>query len=385
MKVLHYFDIIVALTRLFGVSKWLWSSRCFSTSTVIPAAKQGLLDRLKDGGSVVIAEGYLWELERRGFLQFGNFLPEVVLEKPEAVEMLHEEFALAGSDVMEAFTYYAHREMMKLRGREKDVERLNRTALSLARKVADKYDKLMAGGLSNTPLYKEHDEDNHQRIYDMFKEQVEWAVEEGAINLLERLFDFVWRGLPAVITIAAHFPDRTTDEVPIPEACKRLEDQGASVVGLNCSRGPDVMMPLIREVKNACKGPIAALPVPYRTTGKQKTFFSVTDPKTGKLVYPDNLDCVRCTRVDIRQFAEDAKAAGIQYIGLCCGNSASLTREVAEVYGKNPPASKYTTNATESFIFGDKVDEEMRKVAKFMKGEIKLIVGLKFFEAMVST
>ena len=63
-----------------------------------------MLDRLKDGGSVVIAEGYLWELERRGFLQFGNFLPEVVLEKPEAVEMLHEEFALAGSDVMEAFT-----------------------------------------------------------------------------------------------------------------------------------------------------------------------------------------------------------------------------------------------------------------------------------------
>lgn len=65
---------------------------------------QGLLERLKDGGSVVCAEGYLWELERRGFLQFGNFLPEVVLEKPKAVEMLHEEFALAGSDVIEAFT-----------------------------------------------------------------------------------------------------------------------------------------------------------------------------------------------------------------------------------------------------------------------------------------
>jgi hypothetical protein len=62
--------------------------------------------------------------------------------------------------------------MMNLRGREKDLERLNRTALSLARKVADKYDKLMAGGLSNTPLYKEHDEGNHQKIYDMFKVSV---------------------------------------------------------------------------------------------------------------------------------------------------------------------------------------------------------------------
>lgn len=51
-----------------------------------------------------MAEGYTWELERRGLLQFGNYMPEVVIEKPEAIEMLHEEFALAGSDVIEACT-----------------------------------------------------------------------------------------------------------------------------------------------------------------------------------------------------------------------------------------------------------------------------------------
>lgn len=92
----------------------------------------------------------------------------------------------------------------------------------------------------------------------------------------------------------------------------------------------------------------------------------------GKAVYPDNLDCVRCTRSDIREFAEKAKAIGIQYIGLCCGNSAILTREVAEVYGKNPPASKYATTTQKSFIFGDaagEYGEEMRKLARFMKGE----------------
>lgn len=93
---------------------------------------------------------------------------------------------------------------------------------------------------------------------------------------------------------------------------------------------------------------------------------------SGKLVYPDNLDCVRCTRSEIREFAEKAKAIGIQYIGLCCGNSANLTRELAEVYGKNPPASKYATSTQKSFIFGDaagEYGEEMRKLAKFMKGE----------------
>lgn len=60
-------------------------------------------------------------------------------------------------------------------------------------------------------------------------------------------------GLPAVITMAAHIPDKTTDDIPITEALKRLEDQGAAVVGLNCSRGPAVMMPLMREIRKVCK------------------------------------------------------------------------------------------------------------------------------------
>ena len=56
-----------------------------------------------------------------------------------------------------------------------------------------------------------------------------------------------------MITLAAFVPDRTTDEVPIPEACRRLEEGGASVVGINCARGPAVMLPLLREIRKACK------------------------------------------------------------------------------------------------------------------------------------
>ena len=64
----------------------------------------GLLERLKDGGNVVIAEGYMWELERRGYVQFGSLGPQVVIDHPSTVRNLHEEFAHAGSDVIEAFT-----------------------------------------------------------------------------------------------------------------------------------------------------------------------------------------------------------------------------------------------------------------------------------------
>ena len=69
----------------------------------VPTA--GLMERLSDG-VVICAEGYLFELERRGYLQAGAFVPEVVIEHPEQVSGLHREFVHAGSDVVEAFTYY---------------------------------------------------------------------------------------------------------------------------------------------------------------------------------------------------------------------------------------------------------------------------------------
>ena len=69
-----------------------------------PPNKPSLADRL-ELGPVICAEGYLFELERRGYLQAGAFVPEVVLEEPQLVGQLHREFVHAGSDVVEAFTY----------------------------------------------------------------------------------------------------------------------------------------------------------------------------------------------------------------------------------------------------------------------------------------
>ena len=69
---------------------------------------KSLLDRLKTD-VVLVAEGYVFELERRGYLKAGPFVPEVVLEYPAAVKELHHEFLRAGTDVVVACTYYGHR------------------------------------------------------------------------------------------------------------------------------------------------------------------------------------------------------------------------------------------------------------------------------------
>src|SRR5687767_5275949 len=140
---------------------------------------RGLRERL-DTDVVVGAEGYLFELERRGYLKGGPFVPEVVLDHPDAVRELHREFLRAGAEVMVAFTYYGHREKLRSIGREDDLEPLNRHALAIAGEVADEGGALLAGNLCNTWAYDPDDtETSGAVVREMYREQVAWAVEAG--------------------------------------------------------------------------------------------------------------------------------------------------------------------------------------------------------------
>src|ERR1043165_6767356 len=132
--------------------------------------KPGLLERL-EAGPVICAEGYLFELERRGYLQAGAFVPEVVLDHPESVAQLHRDFVHAGSDVVEALTYYAHREKLRIIGREQDLEPINRRALEIAKSVARETGALFAGDICNTNVYDPADPATHKAVRALFGQQ----------------------------------------------------------------------------------------------------------------------------------------------------------------------------------------------------------------------
>lgn len=313
-----------------------------------------------------MAEGYLFEFERRGYLRAGAFVPEVVLEHPALVKSLHEEFVHAGSDVVLAFQYYGHREKLRVIGREPDLERLNRTALRLAREVADQTGTLMAGDLCNTTVYQRHNAQAIEESAKIFKEQVEWAVQGGADYIVAETFSELGearlaleavqkygQGLPAAVSLITHDGESTFDGVPYEVACRQLEEAGAAVVGLNCGRGPATMLPIVKRIREACKGPIMALPVPYRCTDQYPIFQSLVDQYTGQKAFPADLPACACSRADIARFAQQAKELGVQYVGLCCGNASHYLRVLAEGYGRKPPASRFSPNMKEHFIFGE--------------------------------
>ena len=326
----------------------------------------GLLERLEQG-PVICAEGYLFELERRGYLQAGAFVPEVVLEHPELVAQLHREFVHAGSDVVEAFTYYAHREKLRLIGRENDLEPINRQALALAKDVAEESGALFAGDICNTNVYLPEDESSHREVRSMFEEQVGWAVDAGVDLIIAETYSWLdeallglevvkQAGLPAVVTLAIHREPVTREGVEPAEACARLADAGADVVGLNCIRGPKTMLPLLESITTAVDVPVAGLPVPYRTSPEEPTFQSLRDPHYDAFPdgrpFPTALDPFLCNRYEIADFAREAHAIGVSYLGVCCGNGPHLTRSMAEALGRTPPASRFSPDMSKHAFLG---------------------------------
>ena len=160
------------------------------------------LSAMLEQGPVVCAEGYLFECERRGYLQAGAFVPEVVLDHPEVVEGLHREFVHAGSDVVEAFTYYGHRQKLRVIGKEDILEPLNRQALSIAGKVASETGTLLAGNLCNTNVY-EPGTPAAGEAKAAFEEQVAWAAEAGADMIIAETFSWLGEALLALEAITA--------------------------------------------------------------------------------------------------------------------------------------------------------------------------------------
>jgi betaine-homocysteine S-methyltransferase len=328
---------------------------------------KGILERLAQG-VVLGAEGYVFELERRGYIKAGPYVPEVVLDFPDAVKELHREFMRAGSEVMVALTYYAHREKLKDVGRENDLEELNRQAIRLAKEVAREGDALVAGNICNTWAYDpQNARETSSIVRAMYEEQLTWAVEEGIDFVIAETNDYLGEALialevikelklPAMVTLASVQHNATRDGYDYVEACKILADHGADIVGLNCDRGPETMLPIIEKICATVSCYVAAQPVPYKTSALAPTFESLCTPD-GEQAFPIMLEPFLCNRFEMAAFARKAQALGVNYIGICCGGAPHYVRAIAEALGRATPASKYSPAMELHPMLGTQVDD----------------------------
>ena len=215
----------------------------------------------------------------------------------------------------------------------------------------------------------------------MFDEQIRWSKEEGVDYIIAETLITLGEakialevikshGLPAVVTMTVYARStdgtfKTLDDVEIGVALKELLDNGATLVGVNCSLGPVTMLEVIEEVIKFCPPEkVCALPIAYRTTKKEPSFFVLTDDTcpANNPVYPRGLEPFCVSPVEIEEFTKRCLELGLKYLGICCGNSGELTRTMAMTMGKTPPASKYYRPTTFGTTPG--LLEKLRKEGK---------------------
>jgi betaine-homocysteine S-methyltransferase len=117
------------------------------------------------------------------------------------------------------------------------------------------------------------------------------------------------------------------------ECARKLVDAGADVVGVNCLRGPEQALPIVKEMRAAVSSYVVSQPVAYRTSPEKPDFTSLPE-------FPLALDPLQLTRADMANYAREAQSLGVNYIGSCCGSVAAHVKEMAKALGKLPETDR---------------------------------------------
>ncbi len=158
------------------------------------------IQQLIQDGPAIGDGGYLIELERRGYVDSGSgrervgtgrgsgqFTPEVAIEHPEALQELHREFLNAGSQVLQALTFFGTREKLNRAGYGSQVEEINAAAVQLAKEVAGDR-ALVAGSVSRTQLVEREGMEALPKAADHIAEQIRLLKDAGVDFLILETF-----------------------------------------------------------------------------------------------------------------------------------------------------------------------------------------------------
>jgi 5-methyltetrahydrofolate--homocysteine methyltransferase len=288
--------------------------------------------------------------------QYNGCNDYLVISYPAAVEEVHRAFLEVGVDVIETDTFRANRITMKEYGLQERVVEINRSAASLARRLADEYSttparagqsqgmalpRFVAGSIGPSgklPSANDPELSNisFDELADVFREQAVGLIRGGVDLLLIETSQDILEVKAAITGIQAAFSETgiylpiqaqvtldTTGRMllgtDIEAALTTLEGMGIDVIGLNCSTGPEHM----RE--------------PIRILGEQATLPVSCIPNAG---LPLNVDGQAVYPLEPEPFAaalaEFVTRNQISVVGGCCGTTPAHLKLLVEKVGSLP-------------------------------------------------
>lgn len=246
------------------------------------------------------------------------------IEHPDVVMGIQKAYIEAGAKILYAPTFGANRIKLKEYGLENEIEYLNKELVALSKKAADGK-ALIAGDLTMTGQIPYPVGDVPFEVFvDTYKEQARFLVEAGvdlmvietmmslqecraAVLAIREVCD-----LPIMATLTYNEDGRTLYGTPPEVAINVLQSLGVDAVGVNCSTGPEGMVPIVEKMAEYATIPLIAKP----NAG-------LPELEGNETVY----------RMSAEEFARTGKKlieAGAAMVGGCCGTTPEHIKALAE-------------------------------------------------------
>src|ERR1700677_1030620 len=276
----------------------------------------------------VLADGAMGTvLNARGVVTNRSY-DELNLSDPNLILAVHEEYLLAGAEILETNTFGANRFRLTRHGLGAKVEEINAAGVRLARQAVERLkanrtgDAWVAGavgplGVRLEPLGKTGLDEARaafaEQIGILSKSGVDLLIIETmpALNEAREALEAakaVAPDLPVLVMVTVDDEGECLDGSSAAQAAAWLTEWGAGAVGVNCSTGPATVLTAIEEMRKATTLPLAAMP----NAGMPRAV-------EGRNIY-------LCSPEYMASFARKAIAAGAQIVGGCCGTTPNHIR-----------------------------------------------------------
>lgn len=280
-----------------------------------------------------IFDGAMGTMLQAGGLEPGG-CPELMnIDHPEVVRHIHEAYIEAGATIIETNTFGASRLKLDHYGLEDRVEELNMAAVRIAKEAAGTRAKV-AGSMGPTGRFISPLGDlGFEDAYACFLEQasalakagVDYFIIETCIDIQEMRAALlaakdIAPGIPVICQLTYSDDGRTVTGTDPQSAAIILSHMGADIIGVNCSLGPEQLVPIVKTLAENCDCPISVQP----NAGMPQ----LVDGETHFPMGPE----------DFGSWGPKLLAAGATYLGGCCGTTPAHIRALREALeGKAEP------------------------------------------------